>query len=316
MKGLLWLLPILAITPLSSKPLPAGFYELESNNDTIQDISKFNAWTRPDVTGVAIRVYWSAIQPTSVAQYDWRYLDAVASAAQQYGKQFSINVAGGFNAPAWVYQAGPDGPGSSTFRISGTKHSGTMPAPWDVNFQRRWGTFLAVLGARYDALPNLSYVIVTGQGWGGQASLCQSQADNNELAAAGGVNVWVNAYVSIVRLYVKAFSQTPLIVNIGAPVYPQVLDGFKTANATCLSKYGNQYGIKDNALNPKSGTTGWQATEIKTLSATHPVGFQQLAPSTTQTDFTASIEIGESLGSKLFEAYPTDLTLVSDVTSL
>jgi hypothetical protein len=43
-----------------------------------------------------------------------------------------------------------------------------------------------VAAARYDALPELAYLIVTGQGWGGQATFCRGLADNAELNADGG----------------------------------------------------------------------------------------------------------------------------------
>ena len=154
----------------AAKPLPAGFFELRQASDTAQKVTKSIAWQRTDVTGVAIRVYWSAVKSTSMTEYDWSYIDAVSSLAQQYGKKFSLCVIGGFNAPSWVYQNGPDGNGSTKFTISGNGISGVMPAPWDSNFQRRWSTFLAATGARYNARPELAYVVVTGQGWGGEAS--------------------------------------------------------------------------------------------------------------------------------------------------
>ena len=177
-----------------------------------------------------------------------------------------------------------------------------MPAPWDPNFQRRWSTFLAAAGARYDALPELAYMIVTGQGWGGQATFCRSVADNAELNADGGINVWINAYEAIVGLYAKAFSQTPLMVNIGAPVYPKLLGGFKITSDASLTLYGTQYGIKNNGLNPTFSTKGWQSTEIHDLSGTNPVGFQELAVSATRIDLVNSIQI--------------DLKLVSDLNNL
>jgi hypothetical protein len=300
----------------AGKSLPTGFFELRQASDTAQKVTKSIAWQRTDVTGIAIRVYWSAVQPTSMTEYDWSYIDTVASLAQQYGKKFSICVIGGFNTPSWVYQNGLDGNGSTQFTISGTAVSGVMPAPWDPNFQRRWSTFLAAAGARYDALPELAYVIVTGQGWGGQATFCRSVADNTELSADGGINVWINAYEAIVGLYVRAFSQTPLIVNIGAPIYPKLLGGFRTASDACLALYGTQYGIKNNGLNPTFSTKGWQPTEIHDLSGTNPVGFQDLAASATRTDLVQSIEIGEEIGSPLFEVYPNDLKLVSDLNNL
>jgi hypothetical protein len=268
------------------------------------------------MAGVAIRVYWNSIQPTSSSTYDWSYIDAVASLASQHGKQFSINVTGGLEAPAWVYAAGTDGNGSAQFTVSGTKASGTMPAPWDPNFQRRWSTFLVALANRYDSLNTLSYVIVTGQGWGGQANLCESSADNTELNSDGGVTVWVNAFVSTVGSYVSRFVQTPLIVNIGAPIYPNQLSGFKTASDQCVTTYGGRYGIKSNALSANYKTTDWQAKEIKSLSGSHPVGFQMLFPAKTATDLKAAIEIGESLGSNLFEVYPPDLKLIPNFSSL
>jgi hypothetical protein len=296
-----------------SKPLPSGFFQLRPTTDTIKDVSRITGWTRPDIAGVAVRIYWNTIQPTSASQYDWSYIDAVAALAAQNGKQFSILVEGGVSAPAWVYQAGPDGNGSSQFTVTG---KGVMPAPWDTNFQRRWSTFLMAMGTKYDAIPNLSYVIVTGQGYGGQATFCKSLADDAELAAVGGINVWVNAFVSIVGLYINAFPQTPLIVNIGAPLYPNQLDGFKTATALCLTSYGTHFGIKSNSLSPTFSTTGWQATEIQTLSPNHPVGFQMLAGSTSQNNLVKAIKIGQSLGSKLFEVYSGDLKLVADFTNI
>lgn len=268
------------------------------------------------MAGVAIRVYWNSIQATSSSAYDWSYIDAVAALAAKYGKQFSINITGGFNAPAWVYASGTDGNGAAKFTISGTKISGVMPAPWDANFQRRWSTFLVALANRYDSLTTLSYVIVTGQGWGGQANLCESSADNTELNSDGGVTVWVNAFVSTVGSYVGGFLQTPLIVNVGAPVYPGQLAGFGTASNQCVASYGTRYGIKSNALNPSFKTTDWQAKEIKSLSGSHPVGFQMLAPSKTAADLKAAIDLGKSLGSTLFEVYPPDLKLVPDLSSL
>jgi hypothetical protein len=306
-------LAIFGVTPVLSKPLPTGFFELRPSTDTIKDVTTTAGWSRPDVAGIAIRLDWNVIQPTSSTVYDWSYIDAVAALAVQYGKQFSILVEGGVSAPAWVYQAGPDGNGSSQFTVTG---KGVMPAPWDPNFQRRWSTFLMAMGTKYDHLPNLSYVIVTGQGYGGQATFCKSLADDAELNAVGGINVWVNAFVSIVGLYVKAFPQTPLIVNVGAPLYPHQLGGFRTATGLCLTAYGSHFGIKNNGLSPTSPTTGWQASEIQALSPTNPVGFQMLAASATATDLANSIEIGEIVGSNLFEVYSGDLKLVSDLTTL
>jgi len=88
----------------AGKPLPTGFFELRQASDTAQKVTKSIAWQRTDVTGVAIRVYWNAVQPTSMTEYDWSYIDTVASLAQQYGKKFSLCGIGGFNAPSWVYQ--------------------------------------------------------------------------------------------------------------------------------------------------------------------------------------------------------------------
>jgi hypothetical protein len=49
---------------------------------------------------------------------------------------------------------------------------------------------------------------------------------------------------------------------------------------------------------------------------TNPVGFQELAVSATRTDLVNSLRIGEKIGSPLFEVYPNDLELVSDLNNL
>jgi hypothetical protein len=316
LRALLMSSVVFSVTPVWSKPLPTGFYELRPYGDTITAVTKSMAWSRPDIAGVAIRVYWNSIQPSSSSAYDWSYIDAVAALAAKYGKNCSINVTGGIEAPAWVYADGPDGSGSGKFTLSGGTAHGTMPEPWDANFQRRWSAFLIELANRYDASSSLSYVIVTGQGWGGQANLCESQADNKELNNDGGVTVWIQSFISIVGLYVSHFVQTPLMVNIGAPIYPHQLGGFETASNQCVATYGNRYGIKSNALSTNFNTTNWQAAEIKALSASHPVGFQMLFPSKTRAELVQAIKTNESVGSDLFEVYPSDLDLVSNFSSL
>src|SRR5260370_13776981 len=93
----------------AGKTLPTGFFELRQASDTAQKVTKTIAWQRTDVTGVAIRVYWSAVQPTSMTEYDWSYIDTVASLAQQYGKKFSLCVIGGFYIPSLGFPKRPRG---------------------------------------------------------------------------------------------------------------------------------------------------------------------------------------------------------------
>src|ERR1700744_2317475 len=81
---------IFGVTPLGSKPLPSGFFELRPYDDKITSLKNNPVWSRSDMAGLAIRVYWNSIQPTSSSEYDWSYIDAVAALAEQYGKQFSI----------------------------------------------------------------------------------------------------------------------------------------------------------------------------------------------------------------------------------
>src|SRR5258708_20980381 len=101
------------------------------------------------------------------------------------------------------------------------------------------------------------------------------------------------------------------MVSAGAPLYPNLWGGFKTATGLCLTAYGTHFGIKNNGLCPTSSTTGWQASEINALSPTNPVGFQMLAASATATDLANSIDIGEIIGSHPFKVYSSDPKLLS-----
>src|SRR5258708_25343766 len=83
-------LAIFGVTPVLSKPLPTGFFELRRSTDTIKDVTKTAGWLRPDVAGIAIRLDWNVIQPTSSTVYDCSYIDALAALAVQYRKQCSI----------------------------------------------------------------------------------------------------------------------------------------------------------------------------------------------------------------------------------
>src|SRR5258708_4329057 len=88
-------LAIFGVTPVLSKPLPTGFFELRRSTDTIKDVTKTAGWLRPDVAGIAIRLDWNVIQPTSSTVYDWTYIDAVAALTVQDANQFCIPVGGG-----------------------------------------------------------------------------------------------------------------------------------------------------------------------------------------------------------------------------
>src|SRR5258707_13263514 len=63
-------LAIFGVTPVLSKPLPTGFFELRRSTDTIKAVTKTAAWLRPGVAGIAFRLDCNGIQLTASTVYD------------------------------------------------------------------------------------------------------------------------------------------------------------------------------------------------------------------------------------------------------
>jgi hypothetical protein len=156
-----YLLAIAMPVGAASPPI-RGIYALTTPNPTLSQIPKA-VLTNPYVDGLALRVGWSALEP-SIRNFQWSQIDSVVSLAASYGKTVSISVQAGIQSPTWLYSNGarsfkfmwdlPYGPAQCTQVL--------IPVPWDPVFQARWAEFVAAFGARYGSNPHITFVKLTG----------------------------------------------------------------------------------------------------------------------------------------------------------
>lgn len=113
--------------------------------------------------GFRLRTGWEDIQP-KLGAYKWDYIDKVLADCRAHGKKLGLGVAAGVASPnpetwsvggAEKFTLAPDD-------ISIEKQEPDMNIPFDPKFQALWFPFIDAMGARYDANPDLGYVVVSG----------------------------------------------------------------------------------------------------------------------------------------------------------
>ncbi len=256
-----------------SKETGSGIFDLLPG-DTVQKPVKNLAgnpcWSNPNIAGVVLRGSWGKFEPAA-KQYDWSYFDAGIALAQAHNKKVSISVHCGIDSPDWIYTAG-----AKRFEIPGF---GTMPLPWDPVFKQYWLPFVEALGARYDSVSIVTYVTMGGPGRKEEEFICSSLACDKEFNALGGTQAWTTATEDIVDTYAGAFPTTPFLYAYGSPgAHPKSSVPFSDVTSYAVGKYPGRYGIKSDALNPKTSPSFWPSIEIPALSPTTTVGYQLIRP--------------------------------------
>ncbi len=142
----------------------------------------------PAVSGLAIRIFWSSLQPEKT-RYDFSTLDAAFAAATAKHKTIQLILVPGFGTPSWVLDELPscdDVPpasgepakgrrggraaargqpapsthsesahapcGKATFEVSEGRANGQkqpLPLPWNPTYKSSWKAFLTEVAARF-----------------------------------------------------------------------------------------------------------------------------------------------------------------------
>lgn len=117
--------------------------------------------SKQQVDGIAVRVSWDNIQPSSESSYSWTKIDQAFSSAAANNKLVTLHILTSVygNTPTWVYTAGAV---SYTYNkpTGGTK---TDPLPWDSIYLAKWSAFLTALKNHLDAqnyTSKLAYISV------------------------------------------------------------------------------------------------------------------------------------------------------------
>jgi hypothetical protein len=114
---------------------------------TPQQTLDLRALNNPCISGVALQIHWSDLEPAQ-GNPDWSKLDGLFAAAEASKKWVHLEIFPGFFAPAWALE----GVKSDQFTIQYGPGRGTvlkLPMPWDTVYLNRWFAFLKEVGARY-----------------------------------------------------------------------------------------------------------------------------------------------------------------------
>jgi len=143
----------------TSEPAPSGLVAVIK--DVPQDASlDLRAVSNPSMSGVALQIHWSDIEPVE-GKPDWSKLDALFAAAQSSKKWVQLFIFPGFFTPAWALQ----GVQTDRFPLQyGPGHGSveTLPMPWDTVYLNRWYNFLKLLSNRYGTSPAFRVIAVDG----------------------------------------------------------------------------------------------------------------------------------------------------------
>ena len=118
------------------------------------------ALKNPCISGVALQIHWSEIEPLQGSP-DWSKLDELFAAAESSKKWLHLEIFPGFFAPAWALE----GVKTEQFPIQYGPGKGTvlrLPMPWNELYLDRWFAFLKQLSARYDKSPVFRVIAAAG----------------------------------------------------------------------------------------------------------------------------------------------------------
>jgi hypothetical protein len=143
----------------TGQPSPSGLVAVIK--DVPQNASlDLQALSNPYISGVALQIHWSDIEPVE-GKPDWSKLDALFAAAESSKKWVQLFIFAGFFTPAWALQ----GVQTDRFPLQyGPGHGAveTLPMPWDTVYLNRWFAFLKLLSNRYETSPAFRVIAVVG----------------------------------------------------------------------------------------------------------------------------------------------------------
>lgn len=175
-----------------------------------------------------IRYDWNDIQPKQ-NQYNWGAIDWEISQCIAQGKKFAFGIMcantnrsintpdkGKYVTPKWVFDAGAaKRTVNTTYWETGQTIKQVIPVWTDSIFLNKLNAFVAALGARYNANPNIAFIDIRSYGnWGEQ-----------HLYELGGTDLTsVQLKDLYIQPYKNAFPNTQLINPWGEAFYNDTYD--------------------------------------------------------------------------------------------
>ncbi|HXX83202.1 MAG TPA: hypothetical protein VEN29_04390 [Casimicrobiaceae bacterium] len=203
---------------LGGNALPNGLVVLLPSGEKHYRSMKLQLLSNPSMSGVAVQINWSDIEP-SEGKPDWSQLDALFAAATTAKKWVHLIMFPGFFSPQWALE----GVETDLFEIQygpGTGTRAKLPMPWDRVYLGRWFAFMKLLSARYGGLPAFRMIAAAGPtSVSVEMTLPNSPAAHRQWMANGYTPArYLSAWDDAFHFYAETFRNQ--CISLSAPGLP------------------------------------------------------------------------------------------------
>jgi hypothetical protein len=206
--------PASATQYASSAPAPTGVVVVVTPED-LTGTQWRAAVANPSVSGVAVQIHWSDLEPSD-GGYVWTQLDDVFATAHSHQKWVALLAFPGFFTPSWALQ----GVATDQFPFQYGPGVGTvapLPMPWDPTYLTRWSSFLKALATRYGTSPDFRMIAADGPtSVSAEFTLPNSPQDQRQWRADGYTpSRYVSAWQQIFSTYAADFPNQYVSLSVG-----------------------------------------------------------------------------------------------------
>ncbi len=232
-------------------PAPSGLVVVIK--DVPEDASlDLRALSNPYISGVALQIHWSDIEPVE-GKPDWSKLDALFAAAQTSHKWVQLFIFPGFFSPAWALK----GAQTDRFAVQYGPGAGTvmnLPMPWDSVYLNRWFAFLKLLSQRYGTSPAFRVIAADGPtSVSDEATLPRSPQDVTQWQTDGyTTSKYAGAWQQTFPVYSADFPHQYISLSVGHEADILGIDGSSSSRQAIVSDattlLGRRFALEMNAL--------------------------------------------------------------------
>jgi len=203
---------------------PSGLVVVIPNKPQEEHLD-LRALKNPFISGVAVQIHWSDIEPVQ-GQPNWSKLDELFAAAESSKKWVHLLVFPGFFSPSWALQ----GAQTDTFPIQYGPGKGTdltLPMPWDKVYLNHWFAFLKRLSDRYGKSPSFRLIAADGPtSVSAEMTLPHKPQDHRKwMADAYTPQRYLDAWQKVFEIYAAYFPNQ--YVSLSGPGLPILARGRK-----------------------------------------------------------------------------------------
>jgi Beta-galactosidase len=286
-------------------------FALLDPGESANSMSQYAAMS--NVSGLAFRALWSALEPTA-GTYNWTAIDAAFDAVRLQNKQLTVHVGtSGGGWPAWLVTAG-----AATYTYNSPQGAAvTDPVPWDSVFLSRYHDFVVALATHIQTRGDSSLLRAVSVG-APVAEMSLVGCSSNTLGTTTSVpysrsnylQAWQNAINSVVGAWPgkPVFISAPIAIicrpdTDGQAFYSDVMSYARGLNGS-VAIFAADLNATGSARMAQVNTS---------LSTQLPIGLQTIWSASNDPSnrmagsLHSAVCAGLTLGARYFEIYKADL---------